>query len=550
MPPSEHHDANDPTLTIDPVTLAYSYSYGPSGLAGLRHNSYALICACLASIGGLSFGYDQGVIANVLVMSDFKKRWPITSFQVGAMTAILELGALAGAILAGIFADRYSRRHSIFVASIIFCIGSSFQCGAQSLSDIFFGRAVGGIGVGALSMLSPLYMAEISPPELRGSLTAIEQFSIVLGVVFGFWTGFFTRSVAGSFSWRIPLAIQIIPGIILALGCIYLPPSPRLLVLQGRYDEALQSLAKLRGVSIELLEMKVEASLVQRLNFLHDADTDTNKSGLMSEWKAWNRLFSPKYRERTLIGVLIMFFQQWSGINALLYYGPILMKSVGLGSGNSNGSEDDTATLMVSGGIGIVQFLSVFPVILIIDKLGRKPLLRCGSIFMTFSHLTIALLVYQFSDNWTQHRSAAWICVFCMYLFTASYGISFGPVGWVLPSEVFPSSIRSKGVALSIASNWINNFLIGLTTPFMMEVSPPITFGTFGIACFIAYFWSTYRVPETANLSLEEMDAVFQDGVGREDQEIRIQIEEDMGLRGLIREVAEGHEDVEVRGSL
>lgn len=505
------------------------------------------------------------MIANVLVMSDFKKRWPITSFQVGAMTAILELGALVGAILAGIFADRYSRRHSIFVASIIFCIGSSFQCGAQSLSDIFFGRAIGGIGVGALSMLSPLYMAEISPPELRGSLTAIEQFSIVLGVVFGFWTGFFTRSVAGSFSWRIPLAIQIIPGIILALGCIYLPPSPRLLVLQGRYDEALQSLAKLRGVSvsktttderlypvlhIELLEMRVEASLIQRLNFLHDADTDTNKSGLMSEWKAWKRLFSPKYRERTLIGVLIMFFQQWSGINALLYYGPILMKSVGLGSGNSNGSENDTATLMVSGGIGIVQFLSVFPVILIIDKLGRKPLLRCGSIFMTFSHLTIAILVYQFSDNWTQHRSAAWVCVFCMYLFTASYGISFGPVGWVLPSEVFPSSIRSKGVALSIASNWINNFLIGLTTPFMMEVSPPFTFGTFGIACFIAYFWSTYRVPETANLSLEEMDAVFQDGVGREDQEIRTQIEEDMRLRGLIREVAEGHEDVEVRGSL
>ncbi|KAF8706957.1 hypothetical protein AX14_013755 [Amanita brunnescens Koide BX004] len=564
-PPYHQSTRNATSLFIDPDTLDYSYSYGPKGLSGLRHNWYTLLCACLASIGGLSFGYDQGVIANVLVMPDFVKRWPITPLQIGSMTAILELGALLGALSAGIYADRFSRRHAIFTACAVFCVGSSFQCAAQSLSDIFIGRAIGGIGVGALSTLSPLYMAEISPPELRGSLTALEQFSIVLGVVLGFWTGFFTRSLPGSPSWRIPLAIQLIPGIILAIGCIYLPPSPRLLVLQGRYDEALQSLARLRAVpgsqpsdvsphtttdrldpvlQIELLEMKVEAALVQRLGLLQnteDGDADSvggrngKPLGVRSEWGTWKRLFLRPYRERTLIGVMIMAFQQWSGINALLYYGPILVRSVGLGSREG---DDDAVTLMVSGGIGIVQFLSVVPVIIMIDRVGRKPLLRCGSVVMTLSHLSIALLAFLFSDDWTHHPAAAWISVGCMYIFTAAYGISFGPIGWVLPSEVFPLSMRSKGVALSTASNWINNFFIGLITPVMMQASPTITFGTFAFACFLSYFWSTYLVPETANISLEDMDAVFNDRVGTMDEVLRSHIEEDLGLRGLIRELA------------
>lgn len=165
-------------------------------------------------------------------------------------------------------------------------------------------------------MLSPLYMAEISPPEVRGSLLALEQLSIVLGVVFGFWTGFITRSIPGPMSWRIPLGVQIIPGIILGLGCLILPPSPRWLVLKGRDADALKSLARLRMrtqeeaesdslLQIELLEMKVETELIQK-TFAMDGD----KSGFKLELKAWGRLFSKEYRDRTLVGVLIMFFQR------------------------------------------------------------------------------------------------------------------------------------------------------------------------------------------------------------------------------------------------
>ncbi|KAK7472186.1 hypothetical protein VKT23_000308 [Stygiomarasmius scandens] len=514
---------------------SYSYTYGPTGLSGLTHNYYALLCAIFASIGGLSFGYDQGVIANVLVMKDFLARWPITPLQEGAITAVLELGALIGALFAGMFADRYSRRQAIFAACLVFCVGALFQCAAQNFVHLFIGRAVGGIGVGALSALSPLYMAEISPPEVRGSLMALEQFAIVLGVVVGFWLGFFTRDIPSSASWRIPLAAQLIPGVILLVGCAFLPASPRLLVLQGRYEEAKKNLAKLRLrtleeadedplIQIELLEMRVEATMIHRT--LGTAE-NYKASSLSSELKAWKRLFGRKYCDRTMVGVLMMVFQQWVGINALLYYGPTLVRSIGL--------TGDTVTLLVSGGIGIVQFLACLPAIILIDKWGRKPLLRSGSALMAFSHFSIAVLISLFSDDWASHSTAAWIAVGCIYLFTAAYGISFGPVGWVLPSEVFPSSMRSKGVALSTASNWINNFLVGLVTPVTVNYSPSGTFMMFAVAAFFAYLWSTYTVPETANVSLEEIDGMFRSSAGREESALKRQIEEDVGLRDLVR---------------
>ncbi|KAI0321771.1 hypothetical protein OF83DRAFT_1080726 [Amylostereum chailletii] len=520
---------------------AYSYAYGPPGLAVLSKNAYALACAVFASLGGLTFGYDQGVIANVLVMPDFVARWPVGAWERGLMTAVLELGCLFGALGSGILADRLSRRISIMFACVVFCAGSALQCFASSLTMLVFGRAIGGLGVGALSMLSPLYMAEISPPEVRGSLLALEQFSIVLGCVVGFWTGFFTRNrlttdgaVSGSASWRIPLGLQIAPGLLLGFGTIFLPPSPRLLVFQSKDDAALASLAKLRLrspddplVQIEMLEMRVEVALLQQT-------TPKGGSTLHKEAKAWARLFSRRYIDRTMIGIMVMFFQQWSGINALIYYGPMLMRSLGL-----NGA---TVNLLVAGGVNIVQFIAVLPAVLYIDQWGRKPLLRVGSAIMTAAHLLIAVLVFQFEGTWVDHAFAAWVAVACVYVFTAAYGMSIGPVGWVLPSEVFPLSMRSKGVAVSTASVWLNNFIIGLITPALMEASPSMTFGVFGGASFGAYLWATHVVPETANLSLEAVDSVFATAAGREDAVLRKQIESDIGLYDLVKRLGEEQE--------
>ncbi|KAF7792729.1 hypothetical protein EIP86_003827 [Pleurotus ostreatoroseus] len=325
-----------------------SYAYGPPGILGLLHNYYALGCAVFASIGGLLFGYDQGVIANVLVMRDFVERWPVGSWEKGLTSA---LGSVATTVWLDILTElQYPSLYFIWL-HFVFIIGSVLQFCAQNLSDIIVGRAIGGLGIGALS-----------PPEVRGSLMALEQFSIVLGAVWGFWTGYFTRE-----------RIQIVPGVLLAVGSVFLPPSPRLLAAHGFNEEALMALAKLRLrtpdeadsdplLQIELLEMRTETLMIEQTT-----GRSAKEVGVSKEAHLWAQLFSKKYLRRTLIGVAMMFFQQWSGINALLYYGPTLMGELGL--------QDDRVTLMVSGGIAIVQFVAVLPVIICIDRLG-KPITR------------------------------------------------------------------------------------------------------------------------------------------------------------------------------
>ncbi|KAH8990307.1 general substrate transporter [Lactarius akahatsu] len=524
------------TLSVHPDGEHYSYAYGPTGLAGLCANTYTLRCAMFASIGGLTFGYDQGVIANVLVMKDFRTRWPVGPWELGLMTAVLELGCLFGVLGTGVFADRISRRTSIASACAVFCAGSALQTLARSLSQITGGRAIGGIGVGALSTLSPLYMAEISPPEVRGSLLALEQFSIVLGCVLGFWTGFLTRNITGSLSWRIPLGLQLVPGILLGLGVFALPDSPRLLVLHGKREAALASLAKLRLrslaeartdplVQIELMEMEAEAVMLQRSTPINDGRFMRNEA------LAWARLFDRRYIDRTLIGTMVMFFQQWSGINALLYYGPLLMRSLGF--------DGSTVNLIMAGGVNIVQFLAVLPAILYIDTWGGRHLLRIGSVAMAVSHLLIALLVFEFGGQWGDHAAAAWVAVSCVYAFTVAYGTSIGPIGWVLPNEVFPLSMRGKGAALSAASNWLNNFFIGLVTPPLLESSPALTFGVFGSACFLAYLWATYVVPETANIPLEAIDELFRSPATQDDILMKKQVERELGLYDLMHGLTE-----------
>lgn len=522
---------------------SYTYAYGPGGLAGLLHNSFALRAAVFASLGGLLFGYDQGVIANILVMKGFLARWPVGPWEKGLMTAMLELGSLVGALSAGLFADLFSRRQAIVTACLVFCIGSTLQCAAEALPHLIIGRAIGGLGVGALSTLTPLYMAEISPPEVRGSLMALEQLSIVIGAVVGFWTGFLTRDIPTSWSWRLPLLFQLFPGMVLLIGALFqriLPPSPRLLVAQERFDEAANVLRTLRGdedvlVQLELLEMRTEVLMIAHATSLSPKQKGFF-STIRSELRTWGRLFSNTYRKRTSIGVMMMVFQQWSGINALLYYGPTLLLSIGL--------KGDTVTLLVAGGVGVIQALAVFPVILFIDKLGRKPLLRWGSIVMAFSHVMIALLISTYADDWSANVSAAWIAVGCVYVYTAAYGMSYGPIGWILPSEVFPLSMRSKGVALSTASNWLNNFLIGLVTPELLELSPKSTFMIFAIACFAGYLWATYVVPETGNVSLEEMDAVFGSNAGVEDVRLKHEIEHELGIDSLLARISGGPSSV------
>ncbi|KAJ4384705.1 hypothetical protein N0V86_000306 [Didymella sp. IMI 355093] len=476
------------------------------------------MCATFATIGGLLFGYDQGVVSVTLVMDQFLETFPRVSetasgagFWKGLMTAMLELGALIGALFAGYLADKLSRKYSIVVSVIVFTVGSILQTAAVEYGMLTVGRLIGGIGIGALACIAPLYISEIAPPEIRGTLLVLQEFSIVFGIVIAFWTTYGTRYMAGQWSWRLPFLLQMIPGLILGAGIVFLPFSPRWLASKGRDDEALQVLAKLRGLPTtdsrvyrEWCEIRAEVAFTKEVNIeRHPKLQDgTRASNFKLEVAAWGDCFRRGCWKRTVVGMGIMFFQQFVGINALIYYSPSLFGTLG---------QDYEMQLLLSGIINCTQLVGVVTSLWTMDRFGRRPLLLTGAGLMFFCHLIIAVLVGKFGGLWANYSTEGWVAVAFLFFYMFSFGATWGPVPWAMPSEIFPSSLRAKGVALSTCSNWFNNFIIGLITPPLVQNTGYGAYTFFAVFCLLAFVFTFFFIPETAGKSLEEMDRVFND---------------------------------------
>ncbi|CAF9903035.1 MAG: hypothetical protein ALECFALPRED_000108 [Alectoria fallacina] len=342
-------------------------------------------------------------------------------------------------------ADKISRKYSIVVAVTIFTIGSDLQTASISYAMLVTARLIGGIGIGMLSMVAPLYISEISPPEIRGALLVLEELSIVTGFVVAFWITYGTRYMAGEWAWRLPFLLQLVPGLVLGLGILFLPFSPHWLVSKGRDAEALQALAKLRQLP-------------------------TNDTRIQQEW------FD--------IRVEVAFHKETSAL--------------------------------------------------------RHPELQDRSVkscFMTLSHLIIAILVGKFSSDWPGHRAAGWVSVTFLLFYMLSFGASWGPVPSAMPSEMFPSSLRAKGVALATCSNWLNNFIIGLNTPPIVINTGFGAYAFFAVFCLLSMIWTLYFVPETSGRTLEAMDHVFKDIISEQEEGGRKAIESEIigsGSAGLM----------------
>ncbi|KAI8459664.1 hypothetical protein BY996DRAFT_4575731 [Phakopsora pachyrhizi] len=492
--------------------------------AEIRKNKFALKCALFASLGGILFGYDQGVVSITLVMRQFTTRFDriddnyvgagSPSFWRGFLTAMVEFGAILGVLQAGFTAEKYGRHFAIRSGAIIFIIGSALQTASVEFIMLTIGRFIAGIGVGILSMTAPMYMGEISPPSIRGALLCLEEFHIVLGIVVAFYITYATRFISSEVSWRLPFGIQILPAMVILMGLIRLPPSPPWLASKGRNQECLESLALIRQVPLEdesvlkeWINIRVEAEFQRQATAELLGDPQQGSCAeIKIEFKKWISAFRSGSFRRTLVGVGLMFFQQFVGINALIYYSPSLFQTLGL--------EYETR-LTMSGIMNICQLIGVSISFLIIDNFGRKPLLLFGSVLMAICHGSVAILLIKYGTSLEHHPAAGWAGVGFILLFMVVFGVSWGPIPWAIPSEIFPSSIRAKGVALSALSNWTNNFIIGLITP---PVYPGGTFIFFTVASSLSFIFVWFVVPETAHVSLEEMDRVFGDGLGTDDK--------------------------------
>ncbi|CAI6336047.1 unnamed protein product [Periconia digitata] len=531
---------------------AFQVSSGPGALL---KNLKVFGIACFACLGGLLYGYNQGVFSGVLVMPAFKKHMgnyiedfetlEYNSSKQGWLVAILELGAWLGTMYSGFLAEILSRKYAVLVNVAIFIIGvvvqtTSIQAGHNA---ILGGRFITGMGVGSLSMIVPMYNAEIAPPEVRGALVGLQQLSITLGIMISFWIDYGTNFIGGTgrsqkdAAWLLPLALQLAPAVLLGVGMLFMPFSPRWLVHHNREAEARKVLANLRSLSedhdlieLEYAEIKAQSLFEKKSlaeNFPHLQDLSV-MSTLKLQFVAIGSLFKTKAMfKRVIVATLTMFFQQWTGINAVLYYAPTIFKGLGL--------SDNSVSLLATGVVGIVMFIATIPAVMYVDSWGRKPTLVVGAIGMAISHFVIAAIVGSFQDNWPAHEAAGWAAVVMVWLFVIHFGYSWGPCAWILIAEVWPLSNRPYGIALGASSNWMNNFIVGQVTPDMLE---NLTYGTyifFGLLTTMGAVFIWFFVPETKGLSLEEMDILFGSvGIAAREQERWTEVHNEVGLTELL----------------
>ncbi|TQS32114.1 hypothetical protein Golomagni_07580, partial [Golovinomyces magnicellulatus] len=389
--------------------------------------------------------------------------------------------------------------------AVIFNIGATMQTAAPNYAVLVAGRMIGGIGVGTLAMGAPLYISEIAPPHLRGTLLVLESISIVSGVVIAFWITFATRHLEGDISFRLPFGLQMVGATFLGIGVHAFPYSPRWLAMVNRPRESLKSLSKLRGLPTTEHRVQQEyKSILTEVEFqrLSQESEHPGARGLKLEILLWSDLLKPRMWRRTIVAVGVCFFQQFSGINAFIYYAPTLFRSIG---------QSDEMSLVLSGVFNTLQLVAVVLCFIIIDKAGRRPLAILGGFGTATCYIIIAVLAGLYSKDWSSHVAAGWACTAMAFLFIMVFGVSYSPLGWTLPAEVYPTSSRAKGVALATCVNWLANFTVGIATPPMLE---KITYGTyifFACFCLIAGFWAFFLVPETMGRTLEQMDEIFGD---------------------------------------
>ncbi|KAI7017571.1 hexose carrier protein [Hortaea werneckii] len=499
-----------------PDKLAEEVEYGAGGVKGLAENPFVFGAAFLASLGGFSFGYDQGVISVINVMPQFHDAYPRLAPDAPSAEfwkGMLELGAFLGCFFFPQLADTISRKWSLSIVAAIFIIGAIMQTAAPDYAVLVAGRTITGVGVGTMALGAPLYISEVSPPQVRGTLLVLESLAIVMGVVSSYWVAYGCQYIDSEASFRVPFGLQMVSAGVIGTMIHLFPYSPRWLVLVERDEDALESLAKLRRLPATDSRVVTEwRGILAEIQFqkIMSEKAHPGKQGLVLELLQWADLFRKKTWRRTVVGVGVAFFQQFSGVNAFIYYAPTLFTSLGQGD----------LSLILAGTLNIGQLVAVMAAFLIVDAVGRRTLAIWGAFAMGVPYVVIAALYGLYSDDWPAHPAAGWACVAMAYVYICAYGISYSALAWALPSEVYSTVQRSKGVALATATVWLSNFIVGVATPPMISQAGFGTYVFFAIMCFLGVIWAWTFVPETKGKTLEELDDVFGDGTGHEEHEV------------------------------
>ncbi|KAI1331571.1 putative sugar transporter [Xylariaceae sp. FL0255] len=450
---------------------------------------YVYTLTAFASLGGFLFGWDQGVMAMIIA----DERWlrlmkPANEWSIGFVISIYNIGCVIGALTVGYLADTFGRERTLSLASTVFIAGALLQAVSNTIPQISTGRFILGLGVGAYSAAVPLYISEISPAKLRGRIVGIMMMILCFAEMTVFFVDYGLFFLQSDDWWRWPLAIQIIPALVLAIGCwTWVPPSPRWLVSEGRYDCALEVLTRLHGSEAAREEIREIRETI-------DEEATATEHGA-----SWADMFRGPVRRVTLLGIGIQCFQQITGTNGIFYYAPKLFEKGGI--------TDPALANLATGGVGVILFLSGWIPIFYFDRFGRKTWLQVGLVGMVIALTGICILQQHASDYPGSPINN--LIVLFPYLFYISFNASWGTGSWTYAAEIFPISLRAKGNALCTASLWISNFVVAQISPPIEAVTGYGLYILFIFTCVLAFVFTRYALVETKGRSLEEMAELF-----------------------------------------
>ena len=469
-----------------------------------QNKALVIIIAAIAATGGLLFGFDTGVISGAKQF--FRALWDLTDKQVEWITTAGLIGAILGAAFSGRLTDIFGRRKVILVAAVIFGVGAIWTGAAGSPESLFAGRLFLGLAIGISSYTVPLYIAELSPTKQRGALVSAFQLMITIGILVSYLSdkgfvvedgkvGILARWVdnlgfgipVSEECWRPMFYVGVIPAIILLIGMFFLPETPRFLFSKGKEDEArriLQRIEDPRLVEASIKKMKEEVA--------RDKENQISPKEILKPW----------LRNALIIGIGIMFVQQFVGINTVIYYSPEIFEQAGFATVDSQ----LTATVVV----GVVNVFFTIVSMFIIDKIGRRKLY-----FIGLSGIVAALIALGFSFAFMESLgdSLKTITVISVVLYIMFFAVSLGPLGWLLISEVYPLRVRGIGSSIGALSNWTFNAIVTFTfLTLLRTLSPAGAFWAYALIGILGLIWGRKFIPETKGVSLEEIEEHWRQG--------------------------------------
>jgi SP family sugar:H+ symporter-like MFS transporter len=442
------------------------------------------------ALGGLLFGYDTGVISGAILF--IKEDFDLSAFMQGAVVASLLLGAMVGAALAGPLSDRLGRRRLIIAAGVIFTLGSLLAAVSPTVGVLLAARFILGLAVGCAALVVPLYLSEIAPTEIRGAISSLNQLMIVGGILVAFLVN---AVLASSEAWRVMVGLAVVPSLVLLIGMIWMPETPRFLVHAGEEDDAREVLEEVRDDGHE-----------EELEDIRRVEAEEQGGGLRELGAAW-------VRPALLVAIGLAVFQQLVGINTIIYYAPTTLTNVGY---------SDQSAIYANIVIGVLNVGMTIVAIRLVDRIGRKPLLLAGLAGMVASLLVLGVSLSVMSEPNSPGDPAAIITLVCLGTFIASFAATWGPVVWVMLPEILPLSVRGAALGVAVSLQWLANFAVSQTFPPMVDAwGAGAVFLGYAVMGLIATAFVLEFVTETKGRSLEEIETDLQAATGMGDRHTR-----------------------------